>query len=58
MMVRSNKPPPREIELLKSIPEAELVASMVGNVKLSMPGLSKVMQGKKQSKKSKKSKKR
>jgi hypothetical protein len=33
---------PRERELLAAVPEAEVIAAMVGNVKLSMPGLSKL----------------
>ncbi|KAK9837244.1 hypothetical protein WJX81_001363 [Elliptochloris bilobata] len=32
----------REKELLAAVPEAEVVAAMVGNVKLSMPGLTKL----------------
>lgn len=32
----------RERELLKAVLEMEVINSMVGNVKLSMPGLSKI----------------
>jgi len=52
MLVKTHEPPQREYELLKSIPEQELVAAMVGNSKPSVSfrrgavkGLSKATQG-------------
>ena len=33
----------REKDLLKSVPETEVISAMIGNVKLAMPGLSKMV---------------
>jgi hypothetical protein len=33
---------PREKELLKGVPEMEVINAMIGNVKLAMPGLVKI----------------
>lgn len=41
----------REKELLKAIPEMEVINAMVGNVKLAMPGLSKIKTEARRSKK-------
>ncbi|EIE22903.1 hypothetical protein COCSUDRAFT_16391 [Coccomyxa subellipsoidea C-169] len=41
----------RERELLKAIPEMEVINAMVGNVKLAMPGLSKIKTEARKSKK-------
>ena len=52
LSIKSNKHDilPREYELLKSIPEMELVTAMISNCKLSMPGMSKIMQNAKKGK--------
>jgi hypothetical protein len=41
----------REKELLRAVPEMEVVNAMVGNVKLAMPGLSKIKTEARRSKK-------
>lgn len=39
LLARSSEALPREQELMRSVPEADAIAAMLGNVKLSMPGL-------------------
>jgi hypothetical protein len=41
----------REKELMKAITDAELVACMIGNVKITAPGLTKLKQSQKKGKK-------
>jgi len=43
----------REKELLKQVPETEVISAMIGNVKLAMPGLSKLVSQQKKGKKQK-----
>lgn len=43
----------RERELLRGVPDMEMINSMVGTVKISMPGLAKLKQNEKKSKKAK-----
>ncbi len=45
--------PPREKELIKSIPEMEAINMMVGNVRLSVPGLQKLKTEQRRQKKGK-----
>lgn len=40
-----------ERDLMRTVPDADCVNSMVGTVKLSMPGLTKLKQGDKKAKK-------
>ena len=42
LLTRAQDATARERELLKQVPEAEVIAAMIGNVKLAMPGLSKL----------------
>ena len=42
LLSRASDITPRERDLLKAIPEMEVINAMVGNVKLAMPGLSKI----------------
>ena len=42
LLKRSPELTPREKELLGAVLETEVIAAMVGNVKLSMPGLTKL----------------
>ena len=42
LLTRAQDATARERELLKQVPETEFIAAMVGNVKLAMPGLSKL----------------
>jgi hypothetical protein len=42
---------PRERELMRAVPETDLVAAMVGTVKISLPGLQKLQQESKKAKK-------
>jgi hypothetical protein len=42
LLTRGSDVPPREKELIKSIPEMEAINMMVGNVRLSVPGLQKL----------------
>ena len=41
----------RERQLIKSVPDTELIAAMVGNAKLSMPGMAKIQTANKKAKK-------
>ena len=43
----------REKELLKQVPETEVISAMIGNVKLAMPGLSKLVTEQRKGKKKK-----
>ncbi|XP_024524547.1 nuclear export mediator factor NEMF [Selaginella moellendorffii] len=49
--IRSSDVLPREKELMKAVAESDLVACMIGNVKVSAPGLAKLKQSQKSSKK-------
>jgi hypothetical protein len=42
LLARAQDATVREKELLKQVPETEVIAAMIGNVKLAMPGLSKL----------------
>ena len=42
LLIRGPDVTPRERELLKAVPEMEVINAMVGNVKLAMPGLVKL----------------
>ena len=42
LLARAQDATAREKELLKQVPETEVIAAMIGNVKLAMPGLSKL----------------
>lgn len=55
VLMRTVEATPREKELMRAVTDPELVQGMIGNVQLSMPGLQKLKQSAKQSKKSKKS---
>eukprot|EP00894_Picocystis_sp_ML_P005251 jgi/Pico_ML_1/55768/g1411.t1 len=54
VLMRGLEATPREKELMRAVTDPELVQGMIGNVQLSMPGLQKIKQSAKQSKKSKK----
>ena len=41
----------RERELLRTVPETEVISAMIGNVKLAMPGLAKIKTEARRSKK-------
>ncbi|BDA50353.1 probable nuclear export mediator factor Nemf [Coccomyxa sp. Obi] len=51
LLSRASDIAPRERDLLKAIPEMEVINAMVGNVKLAMPGLSKIKTEARRSKK-------
>ncbi len=42
---------PREKDLLRAVPEQDMINAMVGTAKLSMPGLQKLKQSEKRAKK-------
>ncbi len=50
LLKRSPELTPREKELLGVVPEAEVITAMIGNVKLSMPGLGKLKTAERRSK--------
>lgn len=41
-LTRAPDAAPRERDLMRSVPEGDMVASMVGTVKISLPGLQKI----------------
>ncbi|CAK0786952.1 hypothetical protein CVIRNUC_010166 [Coccomyxa viridis] len=43
LLARAQDATAREKDLLKSVPETEVISAMIGNVKLAMPGLSKMV---------------
>ena len=43
LLARAQDTTAREKDLLKSVPETEVISAMIGNVKLAMPGLSKMV---------------
>ena len=45
--------PPREKELIKAVPDMDMINAFVGTVKLSMPGLVKIRQDVRKNKKKK-----
>ena len=51
LFVRAVETPQRERDLLKQVPDPLLSGTMIGNVKLSMPGLTQKMSQVKQQKK-------
>ena len=54
LMTRAADIPPREKELIKGVPEMEVINAMVGSVKISMPGLQRIRnQARSQKKKNK-----
>lgn len=54
LMTRAADVPPREKELIKGVPEMEVINAMVGSVKISMPGLQRIKnQARSQKKKNK-----
>ncbi len=42
LLARAQDATALEEELLKQVPETEVMAAMIGNIKLGMPGLSKL----------------
>ena len=44
LFVRSSETTAREKEVMKAVQDPELVAAMMGNVKVSAPGVTKMMQ--------------
>lgn len=54
LLLRGSEIPLREKELMKAVPETEVVTAMLGSVKISMPGLQKLQnQARSQKKKAK-----
>ena len=43
LLARAQDATAREKELLEQIPRMEVISAMIGNVKLAMPGLSKLV---------------
>ena len=43
LLARAQDATAREKDLLKSVPETEVISAMIGNVNLDMPGLSKMV---------------
>ncbi len=53
LLSRAHDATAREKELLKQVPETEVISAMIGNVKLAMPGLSKLVTEQRKGKKKK-----
>ena len=53
LLSRAQDATAREKELLKQVSETETIAAMIGNVKLAMPGLSKLVTEQRKGKKKK-----
>ena len=53
LLSRAQDATAREKELLKQVPETEVISAMIGNVKLAMPGLSKLVTEQRKGKKKK-----
>ena len=53
LLSRQSDIAPREKELMKAVPDMDMINTFVGTVKLSMPGLVKIKQDVKKNKKKK-----
>lgn len=53
LLSRQSDIAPREKELMKAVPDTDMINTFVGTVKISMPGLVKLKQDQRKSKKKK-----